>query len=131
MREIAISSLRRAAFAAAFASSVLAAGASAASVCGLCNTEIVLNTDLAGCFLAEYDKLAASTGEVIAVDLTGCEQSRGGLEALPVPGADTLAEPDTQFLLSRVQLDCLKRKLEQPGLVLDPAARIELAASCG
>ena len=33
-------------------------------------------------------------------------------------------------MISRAQLDCLKRKLEEPGLVLDPSAKIELA-SCG
>jgi hypothetical protein len=33
-------------------------------------------------------------------------------------------------MISRTQLDCLKKKLEAPGVVLDPTATIELD-SCG
>jgi hypothetical protein len=29
-------------------------------------------------------------------------------------------------MISRAQLGCLKKKLEEPGLVLDPSAKIEL-----
>jgi hypothetical protein len=108
-----------------------AASARAETACGLCNTEIVTNSELAGCFLDDYQNLASKDGAVIVVDLSGCEISRGGLEALPSPTQTGPAlEPDLQFMLSRVQLDCLKQKLEQPGLVLDPSARIELAG-CG
>lgn len=102
-----------------------------AAACGLCNTDVVMNSELADCFLNQYQSLAAATGEVVVVDLTSCETSRGGLEALPGPAStETTREPDTQFMIPRAQLDCLKKKLEAPGLVLDPSTRIELT-SCG
>jgi len=107
------------------------AQAAAEEACGLCNTEVVTNSELASCFLDEYAGLAAKDGAVIVVDLSNCSTSRGGLEALPLPSNNgPELEPDMQFMLSRGQLDCLKAKLEEPGLVLDPAARIELS-SCG
>ncbi len=112
-------------------SGLAVSSALAEEACGLCNTAIVTNSELATCFLDEYQKLADADGAVIVVDLSSCETSRGGLEALPGPTATGPAlEPDTQFMISRAQLDCLKRKLEEPGLVLDPSAKIELA-SCG
>ena len=110
--------------AAVFAISSTAAGAT----CGLCDTEIVINSELATCFLDKYGELAKLNDPAIAVDLSDCT-SRGIVEALPSP--DFSAEPpDTQFMISRTQLDCLKNKLEQPELVLDPSAKIDLAA-CG
>ena len=57
----------------------------AQEACGLCNTDIVTNSELATCFLDEYQKLADANGAVIVVDLSGCETTRGGLEALPGP----------------------------------------------
>jgi hypothetical protein len=33
-----------------------------------------------------------------------------------------------KFILSLAQLACLKQKLEQPGLALDPAVEIDLGA---
>lgn len=113
------------AFTALFAISGTAAGAA----CGLCDTEVVMNSELAACFLEKYGELAKSGDQAIAVDLSACEAGRGIVEALPTPDL-TAQEPDTQFLISRAQLDCLKKKLEQPDLVLDPSARIDLAA-CG
>jgi len=105
--------------------------ARAEEACGICDKTIVTNTELATCFLDEYPSLADASDAVIVVDLSGCETTRGGLEALPGPDTTGSAlEPDTQFMISRAQLDCLKRKLEEPGLVLDPSAQIELA-SCG
>lgn len=102
-----------------------------AAACGLCNTDIVMTSELADCFLKDFQTFASENGEVVVVDLTACETSRGGLEALPGPTqSDTTREPDTQFMIPRAQLDCLKKKLEEPGLVLDPSTRIELA-SCG
>ncbi len=99
--------------------------------CALCDKEVVTNTELAQCFLAEYERLAAGDTPVVVVDLSQCEASRGLAEALPSPlQPESVAEPDFQFMLSRTQLACLKQKLEQPDLVLDPSARIELA-SCG
>ncbi len=102
--------------------------------CGLCNRVVVINSELASCFLSDYPALSAKEGAAIVVDLSGCAGTdRGIVEALPSPLAPSTAtalEPDVQFMVSRPQLDCLKRKLEEPGLVLDPFARIELA-SCG
>jgi len=102
-----------------------------AGECGLCDTAVVTNAELAECFLKEYERLSAGDASVVVVDLSQCEQSRGLAEALPSPlQPEGTGEPDFQFMLSRGQLACLKEKLEQPGLVLDPSARIELA-SCG
>lgn len=100
--------------------------AAAGATCGLCNTEVVMTSDLASCFLEKYGELAKDNDATIVVDLSDC-RSRGIVEALPTPGVST-DEPDTQFMISRTQLDCLKKKLEQPDLVLDPSATIDLAA---
>jgi hypothetical protein len=123
--------LRLTALVAGVAMSGLCAANAFAATCGLCNTDIVMTSELAECFLKDYQTFASVFGEVVVVDLTSCETSRGGLEALPGPTRlDTTREPDTQFMIPRAQLDCLKKKLEEPGLVLDPSTRIELA-SCG
>jgi hypothetical protein len=99
--------------------------------CGLCNTAIVTNSELATCFLDKYKNLAEADGAVIVVDLSECETARGGLEALPGPtSASPALEPDTQFMITRARLDCLKHRLEEPGLVLDPSAKIDLE-TCG
>jgi hypothetical protein len=110
------------------AASLALSGALAGEPCGLCSQSIVTNSSLADCFLEQYDQLAKEDGAAIAVDLSDCG-SRGIVEPLPSPDA-AVAEPDTQFMLSRGQLDCLKKKLEEPGLVLDPSVKIELG-SCG
>lgn len=99
-------------------------GASADEACGLCAQSIVTNSSLADCFLEQYDQLEKGDGAAVAVDLSQCG-SRGIVEALPTPESGAV-EPDTQFMISRAQLGCLKKKLEEPGLVLDPSARIEL-----
>lgn len=98
--------------------------ARADEACGLCAESVVLNSDLASCFLENYDQLAKEDGAAIAVDLSACG-TRGIVEALPTPDSG-VAEPETQFMISRSQLGCLKKKLEEPGLVLDPSATIEL-----
>ena len=103
--------------------------AAAQSDCGLCDKEIVINADLATCFLERYAEYAKAGDGTVVVDLSECT-TRGIVEALPGPGAAAAAEPDTMFMISREQLDCLKQKLEEPGLVLDPSARIDLE-SCG
>ncbi|MES0037978.1 hypothetical protein NKJ74_22385 [Mesorhizobium sp. M0046] len=72
------------------------------------------------------DRKTGSTA--VVVDLSSCT-SRGVVEPLPSPGKAQV-EPDVQFIVSRTQLDCLKKKLETPGIVLDPSATIELD-SCG
>lgn len=101
-------------------------GAFAEEPCGLCDKEVVTNSSLADCFLSAYQDLAAQTGSAIVVDLSSCEAtSRGVVEALPTPNSGTAA-PNTEFMVSRSQLECLKKKLEEPGLVLDPTATIEL-----
>lgn len=112
--------------------SVAIAPALAQSPCGLCNTTIVLNSELATCFLSDYDALAAKAGTAVVVDLSGCDtSSRGIAEALPMPVSPpsaTALEPDLEFMVSREQLDCVKQKLEEPGLVLDPYLKIDLAS---
>lgn len=109
---------------AAAAALVIAHAAAAEDACGLCDDKVVINSDLAGCFLEEYGALAQRSSGAIVVDLSDCA-SRGVVEALapPVVGAE---EPDVKFMVSRSQLECLKRKLEEPGVVLDPTATIEL-----
>jgi hypothetical protein len=102
-----------------------AASARADEPCGLCPTAIVTNSALASCFLDEYQQLAKDNDGAVAVDLSNCETYRGVIEPLPMPGV-TVLEPDVQFMLTRAQLDCLKGKLEEPGLELDPSKRIEL-----
>ncbi|MBX3567975.1 MAG: hypothetical protein KF914_07955 [Rhizobiaceae bacterium] len=106
--------------------------AAAQDVCGLCDRQVVTNSDLAACFLKEYETIASGDDPVVVVDLSQCEASRALAEALPSPlqGDQPVLEPDFQFMISRLQLACLKQKLEEPGLVLDPFAKIDLD-SCG
>lgn len=112
------------------AAAILAAmPAAAAEPCALCSRQIVTNSELAGCFLEKFSELSSRKGAAVAVDLSDCPSERGIVDALPTLGGTGQA-PDTSFLLSRVQLDCLKAKLEEPGLVLDPQARIDLG-TCG
>jgi hypothetical protein len=103
---------------------LLIANASADEACGLCVNQIVTNSELATCFLDQYDQIAKSGNGAVVVDLSNCA-SRGVVEALPSPNKGA-AEPDVQFMISRLQLECLKKKLEAPGIVLDPSAVIEL-----
>lgn len=104
-----------------------ASGAAAQTECGLCEKEVVINGDLAACFLERYGEISRSTDATVVVDLSDCA-TRGIVEALP--GPDAGPEPDTMFMVSQEQLECLKTKLEDPDLVLDPAAKIDLE-SCG
>ncbi|MER9297548.1 hypothetical protein NKI38_13790 [Mesorhizobium sp. M0621] len=103
---------------------MLIASASADEACGLCVRQIVTNSELATCFLDQYDQIAKSSSNAVIVDLSNCA-SRGVVEALPSPNKGA-TEPDVQFMISRPQLECLKKKLEAPGIVLDPSAIIEL-----
>ncbi|MER8622691.1 hypothetical protein NKI32_19600 [Mesorhizobium sp. M0761] len=107
---------------------LLVASASADENCGLCAKQIVTNSELATCFLDQYDQIAKTGNTAVVVDLSSCA-SRGVVEPLPSP-SKAAAEPDVQFMISRTQLDCLKKKLETPGIVLDPTAIIQLD-SCG
>lgn len=98
--------------------------------CGLCARTVVINSPLAGCFLKRFPEWQSRNTAAIVVDLTGCEgveTDRGVIAALPVPGAPS-AVPDTEFIVTLAQLVCLKRKLEDPALVLDPSATIDLDA---
>lgn len=107
---------------------LLVGSASADENCGLCAKQIVTNSELATCFLDQYDQIAKTGSTAVVVDLSSCA-SRGVVEPLPSPNK-AAAEPDVQFMISRTQLDCLKKKLEAPGIVLDPSATIQLD-SCG
>ena len=109
--------------AAVFSISSAAAGAT----CGLCDTEIVMNSELATCFLEQYDELAEQDEPAIVVDLSDCPGSRGIVEALPSANL-TVEEPDTEFMISPEQLSCLKKKLEDPDIELDPTATIDLGS---
>ena len=108
---------------------VLAAGLPAAAAadpfCGLCARAVVTNSSLARCFLERYETFAGRGNGAIAIDLSDCETDRGIVAALPAP-VQAEERPDTEFIVSRPQLLCLKRKLEEPGLTLDPALRIDL-----
>ena len=73
--------------------------AAAGATCGICDTEIVINSELASCFLEQYDKLAALNEQAIVVDLSDCAESRGIVEALPSANL-TVDEPDTEFMIS-------------------------------
>lgn len=113
--------------AALLATCLAASSAAAAQECGLCNREVVLNRELATCFLQRFPELSSRKDGPITVDLTSCEEeSRGVFEALPLPEAPPL-QPDTRFLVTRTQLDCLHRILQASDVEFDPAARIELA----
>jgi hypothetical protein len=118
----------RAAIAGLAASLLAVANASADKSCGLCAKQVVTNSELATCFLDQYDQIAKTGSTAVVVDLSSCA-SRGVVEPLPSP-SKAAAEPDVQFMISRTQLDCLKKKLEAPGIVLDPTATIQLD-SCG
>lgn len=124
--------LRHGRLAAALLTVAMSASSAQAS-CGLCEDEVVINSALASCFLQRYEELDQEEGAAVAVDLSDCPADatdRGVVEALPGPGVGMEEEPDLKFLVSPAQLDCLKAKLEEPGLVLDPQARIDLGA-CG
>lgn len=108
--------------AAALAAAPLPAGAE----CGLCARSVVVNAQLAACFLEKYPQLAAHQGAAVAIDLEDCEQERGVVAPLRGPQAQAVIQPSMKFMLSLVQLACLKQKLEQPGLRLDPAVEIDL-----
>ena len=108
--------------AAVFSISSSAAGAT----CGLCDTEIVINSDLATCFLERYDEFAQTEDPAIIIDLSDCE-SRGIVDPLPSANLE-VDEPDTQFMISPNHLDCLRKKLEDPEIELDPSVTIDLSS---
>jgi hypothetical protein len=101
--------------------------ASAESACGLCAKSVVINSALAGCFLEKYPQFAARTSSAVAINLEDCESEtmRSVVPALRGPSASA-EEPSRKFFLSLPQLVCLKRKLEDPEIDLDPSAQIDL-----
>lgn len=112
------------ALAAAFA---LGGGARAEEPCGICDEQVVTNSALARCFLEEYPALAGQSKSTVVVDLSACPQEEERSIVSPLGGTGmAAAEPSVTFMVTRSQLDCLKSKLEEPGLALDPSATIEL-----
>jgi len=103
------------------------AGAYAEEPCGLCDEQIVTNSALAQCFLDEYPSLAGKAKDAIVVDLSKCEQDRGIVPSLGMPGQQAV-EPSVTFVVTPTQLDCLKTKLERKDIELDPSATIELGS---
>ena len=101
------------------------AGAAAEQACGLCAKSVVINSALASCFLEQYPLLERRSTATVAINLEDCEEERGVVAALRGPGAAG-AQPSRKFFLSLSQLVCLKRKLEDPGMDLDPSAQIDL-----
>ena len=119
--------LRRFAVGLVAVSAVLSPAAGWSQTCGLCASVVVISPHLAQCLLSQYDALATDDdGGAIAIDLTGCEQDRGIVEALPSLSA-LAPEPDLQFFVSRRQLDCLKTRIEAPGSVEPPVSTIDLS----
>ena len=101
------------------------AGAAAEQACGLCAKSVVINSALASCFLEQYPLLERRSTATVAINLEDCEEERGVVAALRGPNAAG-AQPSRKFFLSLSQLVCLKRKLEDPGMDLDPSAQIDL-----
>lgn len=95
--------------------------------CAICAKSVVINTELAQCFLDKYAKLGDEAGAAVAVDLTQCAKSRSIVQALPSPTMAVEAT-DTKFLLSRKQVECLRKQIVGGSLDLDPSARVDLAA---
>lgn len=106
----------------------IAAVPAAQAECGLCASSVVVNSTLANCFLEKFPEISARAGEAVAIDLGDCEQERGVVAALRGPQVPATEAPSLRFILSPAQIACLKQKLEQPGVVLDPALKIDLGA---
>lgn len=104
-----------------------------ANDCLICDRQVVLDDKLAACFLDRYETLQTAGGNAIAVDLTDCpeiaedeeEQDRGVVAALKAPSLAPVS-PDPTFMITRTQLSCLRNRLADETLVLDPAAEIAL-----
>ena len=100
---------------------------SAQESCGLCAKTITIDSALAQCFLDRYAQLTERVANAVAVNLEDCETDRGVVAALRPPQAG--AEPPTlRFIASLAQLECIKAKIEEPGVVLDPSLTINLDA---
>lgn len=110
------------------AAALLIAGlAGAEEPCGICDEQVVTNSALARCFLEEYPALAGQAKSTVVVDLSACPREEERSIVSPLGGTGAAApEPSVTFMVTRSQLECLKSKLEEPGLSLDPSATIEL-----
>ena len=109
------------------ASSSGAAVAKAEDACGLCAKEVVVNGATAACLLERYEELSSRASLAIPVNLEDCETERGVVPALRGPQAGG-QPPSLRFIVSAGQLTCIKAKLEDPAVVLDPSLTIDLAA---
>ena len=115
------------AFAFAALATLAAASAAQADDCVICAKSVVMNSDLAQCFLQKYSTIPSDAGAALAVDLTQCEKDRSIVQALPSPTM-AVEPPDTKFLLSRSQAECLRDRLLGGEIDLDPSARIDLGS---
>ena len=105
----------------------LAVTAAASAECGLCAKTVIVNSKLASCFLEKYPQLSSRANGAVAIDLADCDEAeRGVVAALRGPQTQAAEMPSLKFILSLSQLSCLKQKLEEPGLVLDPSLKIDL-----
>ncbi|MGB6118115.1 MAG: hypothetical protein WBF87_07835 [Mesorhizobium sp.] len=94
--------------------------------CAICAKSVVMNSDLANCFLQKYASIPADAGAAVAVDLSQCnEKTKSIVQALPQPTM-AVEPPDTKFMLSRSQAQCLREQLLDGELDLDPSVRIDL-----
>ena len=95
--------------------------------CGLCAKSIVVNSALANCFLERFPQLSARAANAVAINLEDCE-AETERSVVPALRGPTVAHgaPSRKFFLSLPQLVCLKRKLEEPDIELDPSTQIDL-----
>jgi hypothetical protein len=117
----------RVAVAVATAALAVAQPAKAQDSCGLCAKAVVIDAELAQCFLERYPQLATRTAGAVAVNLEDCETGRGVVAALRPPQAGGGTPPTLRFIASLAQLACIKAKIEEPGVQLDPSLTIDLA----
>lgn len=108
--------------AAALALPAVATGAE----CGLCARSVVVNSQLASCFLQKYPQLSTRQSGAVAVDLEDCATDRGVVAPLRGPRPAASEEPSVKFILTLSQLACLKNKLETVDGALDPSLTIDL-----
>ena len=72
-----MSSMKRISLAAATTALLGIHAARAEETCGLCQQEVVTNSELAECFLQRFEEFASKANGTVIVDLTDCEQQRG------------------------------------------------------
>lgn len=97
-----------------------------AAGCGLCARSVVVNSQLATCFLERFPQLASRQGGAVVVDLEDCAADRGVVAPLRGPQSPATEEPSVKFIVTFGQLACLKTRLEAAAGSLDPSLRIDL-----